>query len=308
MNELGLSTNLNEIELEIKWHKENAGKSIWEIGRRLNHVKENDLAHGQFSTWLKRVEIDHSTANRFMKVAEEIPHSAPVQNLGYSVLYLIATLPEEQKEIELKKANRGDPSTRRELEEVKRKLKEKESQLERAEQSEQIAIEKLEREQNKKPEVIEKEVEPKDYEEIKRTKQQLEETNKRLLNELGHIEKRNEVIEKEYQELVRQRNESEEDSEKYRQLNEEMKRMNNQLTDGQKKLKAQKEVYDLVRKANQLIVETAPLTYLVDTENILDNEYARKPIEKIIDNLRDMADRLDTSITQNIYEGEIISD
>lgn len=307
MNEIALSNNLNQIELEIQHHKELAGKSIWEIGRRLNHVKENDLAHGQFTNWVNSIGFHEREAQRFIKVATELPNTTTWSHLGNRALYLIATLPEEQREkehqLESGETKEVDKMTVRELQEVKQKLKEKESQLERAEQSEQIAIEKLEREQNKEPKVIEvfKEVEPEDYKHLKNSNQQLE-------NELNAIEQRNQFVEKEYEKLIQKSKEVDEDSEKYRQLNEEMKRMNNQLTDGQKKLKAQKEVYDLVRNANQLIAEVAPLTYLIDTENILDNKYARKPIEKIVNNLRDMADRLDTSINQNIYEGEIIND
>ncbi len=67
---------------------------------------------------------------------------------------------------------------------------------------------------------------------------------------------------------------------------------------GQKRIAAQKEVYDLVRNANRLIEEIAPLSYLVNTEEILDNEYAVKPIKKLIKNLNDITKRLNESINQ----------
>lgn len=53
MNEITLSNNLAQIELEISRHKQIAGQSIWEIGRRLNRIKENDLTHGQFINWVE---------------------------------------------------------------------------------------------------------------------------------------------------------------------------------------------------------------------------------------------------------------
>ena len=48
MQEITLSDNLAQIELEIAHHKQIAGQSIWEIGRRLNHVKENDWRMGNY--------------------------------------------------------------------------------------------------------------------------------------------------------------------------------------------------------------------------------------------------------------------
>ena len=61
---------------------------------RLNQVKENDLAHGQFGKWLDGVQINQSTANKMMKIVKELPNSYTYTNLGLTALDLIATLPE----------------------------------------------------------------------------------------------------------------------------------------------------------------------------------------------------------------------
>ncbi|WP_279386808.1 DUF3102 domain-containing protein [Streptococcus parauberis] len=80
-----------------------AGQSIWEIGRRLNHVKENDLAHGEFGKWLERIDFSQTVANQMMRVAREIPNSVMSQNIGVNALYLITTLPEDEKQAQLEK-------------------------------------------------------------------------------------------------------------------------------------------------------------------------------------------------------------
>ena len=91
MQEITLSDNLQQIELEINWHKENAGKSIWEIGRRLNHVKEHDLAHGQFMSWYQKIGMNPTFVKKAMKVAKEFSNWATLPNLSDNALYLIAT-------------------------------------------------------------------------------------------------------------------------------------------------------------------------------------------------------------------------
>lgn len=97
MQEIALSNNLSQIELEISHHKQIAGQSIWEIGRRLNHVKENDLAHGQFMEWYQSLGIDKDFASKSMKIAKELPNFETLRNLGTTALHLIATLPEEER-------------------------------------------------------------------------------------------------------------------------------------------------------------------------------------------------------------------
>lgn len=105
MNELQLSNDLTTIETEIKNYQNIAGQSIFEIGRRLKHVKENDLAHGEWSNWLKSVNLNRTQATKFIKVSEEFSDDSTWNQIGLSAMYMIATLPEEERTIEHKTSN-----------------------------------------------------------------------------------------------------------------------------------------------------------------------------------------------------------
>ncbi|MRW60266.1 DUF3102 domain-containing protein, partial [Staphylococcus aureus] len=59
---------------------------MFEIGRRLKHVKENDLAHREFGNWLKNINLDRTQAHRFIKVSEEIKDVGTYQHLGLRAL------------------------------------------------------------------------------------------------------------------------------------------------------------------------------------------------------------------------------
>ena len=61
LNEIKLSDDLTTIETEIKSYQNIAGQSIFEIGRRLKHVKENDLVHGELG--LERVRCRQDRFN-----------------------------------------------------------------------------------------------------------------------------------------------------------------------------------------------------------------------------------------------------
>ena len=169
MNELQLSNDLTTIETEIKSYQNIAGQSIFEIGRRLKHVKENDLAHGEFGKWLENLNLDWNTANRFMKVSSELPNSDTYHNLGSNALYLITTLPEPERTKEHTTSNgetkTPDEMTVRELRELKKQIKQRDeqnaqlqSQVEQAQRSEEIAKKQLEDAESREPEVVEKEI------------------------------------------------------------------------------------------------------------------------------------------------------
>ncbi|EGQ1629938.1 DUF3102 domain-containing protein [Staphylococcus pseudintermedius] len=169
MNELQLSNDLTTIETEIKSYQNIAGQSIFEIGRRLKHVKENDLAHGQFGKWLENINLDRTQAHRFIKVSEEIKDVGTYQHLGLRALSEIATLPEPERTKEhitsSGETKTPDEMTVRELRELKKQIKQRDeqnaqlqSQVEQAQRSESIALKQLEEAENREPEVIEREV------------------------------------------------------------------------------------------------------------------------------------------------------
>lgn len=168
MNEL--STDLNVITAEINSFKQIAGQSIWEIGRRLNYVKEHDLVHGQFIEWINSIGFDRTEAYRFMKVANELPNVDNWQHLSSRAIYLIATLPEEEKQEQVKRVENGETIKIKELETLKKQLKEKEKQIQNLSDVASDLDEKLSQERlNKKEKIVEKVIEkiPDDYEQLK---------------------------------------------------------------------------------------------------------------------------------------------
>lgn len=233
MNEIALSNNLPQIESEIREEKENVGKSFWEIGRRLNHVKENDLAHGQFLEWLKTMDIERTLAHRMMKVAKELPNVATLQHLGNRALYLLATLPDESRQEQIEKIEQGETPTVRELQEVKRKLKLKEQALEAVKGE-------LERTRLVKPteKVIEKEVIPDDYKATQELNKKLLAKNKELSESEQAANERVQIIESQLKELMDQRQEVDEKSAKYDELTRAIEQSQGQLDSYQKQVSA----------------------------------------------------------------------
>lgn len=210
MQEITLSNNLAQIELEINHHKQLAGQSIWEIGRRLNHVKEHDLTHGEFMNWLKRIDLNWAEANRMMKVAKELPNYSTLSNLGSTALYLIATLPDEAKQEQIERIEQGDNPTVRELQEVRRQLNlskaDNEELRQKNERLAEQALKGLEKKTVTK-EVV-KEVVPDDYTATKQLNNTLLEKNKNLVDELDSVKRSLKLKEASYQLLEKETSEA----------------------------------------------------------------------------------------------------
>lgn len=300
MNEITLSNNLSQIELEISHHKQIAGQSIWEIGRRLNHVKENDLAHGQFLEWLTKMNIERTEAHRMMKVAEELPNVATLQHLGTTALHLIATLPEEEKEEQIQRIEDGDTPTVRELQEVKKKLK----LSKQANKLLQAENEKIKSSKIKVKETI-KEVVPDDYKATQDLNKQLLEKNKELSKTVKAMEEHSEFIEKQLADILAQREEVDKKSAQYDELTRAIEESQGQLNSVQKQISAYKNITSLLQKGNDFLASMGGLIY-ADEEKVLKADgIIRNEFDSFISRgLRFFNDLNDIRKESNILEGE----
>lgn len=292
MQEIALSNNLSQIELEISHHKQIAGQSIWEIGRRLNHVKENDLAHGQFMNWLRKVEIDHTSAKRMMKIANELPNSATLHHLGATALYLIATLPEEERKNQINRLEQGDSLTVRELQTIKKKYSKALGRIAELEASEPQPKEVV------KEVIKEVRVTPPDYQEAI---QKARETKARF----EAYAERNAFLEQQLQDFYAKRAEVDEKSAKYDELTKAIQQSQGELDATQSKIGSYKNLLSFLRKGNEMLLHMGGLVY-VDEERIINSDtQIRKEFEQLQQSVNRLAEDLNRMVQgeNDIIEG-----
>lgn len=312
MKDLSLNIRANEIhEKAVGFYKisEQYGyKFLMEVKTIRDEKLYKELGFKTFEEYtLQAFNYSRETISKRIKSAEVFGEEniEALRYLGTQKVNELATMPEEQRNnviengIETNNGNKSiDEATTRELEEYKKQLKQRDeqnaqlqSQVEQAQRSEEIAKKQLEDAESREPEVIEKYMEPEDYQETKNALAQSRHQQKL-------IEQRNEKLEKDIKDMEQRRDEVSEKSQKYDELNKALGDMNRKLDDGQRRLKAQKEVYDLVKKSEELIKEIAPMTYFIHDEYILSNEYAIKPIKKIAGDLLDLSQKLNKQISK----------
>ncbi|MFS9232767.1 DUF3102 domain-containing protein [Streptococcus parasanguinis] len=300
MNEITLSNNLSQIELEISHHKQIAGQSIWEIGRRLNHVKEHNLAHGEFREWHESLGLDKDFAYKSMKIAKELPNVETLRHLGTTALHLIATLPEEEKQEQIQRIEDGDTPTVRELQEVKKKLKlsQQTNELLRGE-NEALKASKVE-----VREII-KEVVPDDYGATRELNKRLLVKNQELSDSMQAMKERSDFITNKLNEMMAQRAEADKKSAQYDELTRAIEESRGQLNNVQKQISAYKNITSLLQKGNDFLASMGGLIY-ADEKNVLKADgIVRDEFDSFISRgLRFFNDLNDIRKENNILEGE----
>lgn len=302
MNEIALSDNLAQIEYEIREHKAKIGQSIWEIGRRLKHVKENDLAHGQFLDWVERIGIARNEAQKYIKIVNELsPNYETFNNLGLSALYLIATLPDEERQTQLDRIENGDNPTVRELQEVKRQLKLSQADNERLKaQNEKLAEQAL----SKTEKVVEKEVIPHDYKATQDLNKQLIGKNKDLADELESVKRSLRLKEASYEMLEKETSEALALKESIEHLRADKEKLENSVTN----------IFNLSKLVTKFEdffdEEMAPLRFKTLIQGIGKDAQIEK-LRDILTLTENWLDEMNKIIPENgriIIEGEIINE
>lgn len=297
MNEIQLSKDINILTAEINSYKQIAGQSIWEIGRRLNYVKENDLAHGEFSKWVSEIGIQEREAQRFMKIANELPNATTWSALGTRALYLIATLPEEERTkehiTEKGEAKTPDEMTVRELQELKKQLKAKDKQIDNLSD----VINDMSVQQ---PEVVEKEIViekiPDDYNFFKGNYEAAK-TNYEF------YKKQNEEIRQEMKALEeRIKNESTNDS-----LKEELSELKKAKFEISQKEQSYERITALERNVESFIQSNSGVKYSKDFQILSLNQEALANLENCLDRLSSWVKEIKSELpNKKIIEGELL--
>lgn len=259
MNELELSNDLTQITTEIRTYQTIGGQAIFEIGRRLKKVKEEDLAHGQYLSWLESINMNRGQATKFIKVADEFSNGSTSNHLGVEALYLIATMPEEEREkpqqLESGETKKPDEMTVKELRETKRKLKSSEETIERQSKM----IDDL---NEREPETIEKEITvervPDDYHFYKSNYKDYKKQNEQLRSEMKQLEKLQQ--------------ESSRDANADRKQEEELQRLQRE---------ADINVYKFILSANDFVKEQSVTAYDSGSIASATDETKEKLIESI---------------------------
>lgn len=293
MNEITLSNDLNILTAEITGFKRLAGQSIFEIGYRLKHIKEHNLTHGQFENWLRSVNIEPSSARKMITIAEELTSNRSTLNdLGLSALYLIATLPEEERKNQINRLEQGDSLTVRELQTIKKKYSKALGRIAELEASEPQPKEVV------KEVIKEVRVTPPDYQEAI---QKARESKARF----EAYAERNAFLEQQLQDFYAKRAEVDEKSAKYDELTKAIQQSQGELDATQSKIGSYKNLLSFLRKGNEMLLHMGGLVY-VDEERIINSDaQIRKEFEQLQQSVNRLAEDLNRMVQgeNNIIEG-----
>jgi Protein of unknown function (DUF3102). len=326
---------LETIEGEILFYKQQTAIGIMEIGKRLIEAKAQ-MKHGEWGVWLEeKVEFTQSTANKFMKCASEFSNSESVRNLGSKKLFLLLSLPLDEREEFISAHHEVNGETKtvedmttRELQQAIKEKKEAEKKAQEAENKAKQLEQQLEEEKTKpkEKEIVTKTVEVDKTDPLLKIElDNAKKIQKELLDEYSNFKTRSRIenerlkgelqLEKEMSEATKKRIEFLESKEKeYGDLQKGIYLLTKEKDSISRQVSSGTELSGLIFNIQSFINEyLAPISYSRALRETHDCDVVQENLIEIIEVVeewcREMRTHLinkDTSDDTILIEGEVI--
>lgn len=290
------TTEIKQIELEIKFYKNQTVQSVFEVGERLIRAK-SIVPHGEWENWLnEKVDFSQERARQIMIVTKEYSNSKTSWNISFDKMFMLTSLKSEERETFIEDNPVEDMTTR----ELRQAIKEK-KELE----------EKVKELEEREPEIVEKTIEkiPDDYEYLKDSNEKLRKESIRLNHliedkdiEINYAKQEKEILE-------RKARLNEKDSNKYKQLQNQIENLSKQKDDLGRQVRAATELSGFaVRMEKFLKNDLAPIKYSRALREAKDDEIVKENLKDIVDRVQEWCNEMyQYTSDENIIYTEVIT-
>lgn len=309
MNEITLSNDLNVLTTEIFNYQQLGGQVIFEIGKRLKHIKENDLVHGEWTRYCEEtLKTSRYYVNKYIKVYEKLKDTDRNFSFGLNKMYEIATMEDEQREQAITKGIPTDEgyksiekATQKEMSIYKRNAEEAEQRAIKAEQAKQQAETQAQAER-KERERLERE-----NEELANRDPEIREVVIEDETKINELQSRLKSFQEKIDLLEREKNKNADDLNAFNSLKDQINSLYTEKDDVIRQIESAGTIGKFIAKVEKSFQDDlAPIKYTRALRESADNEAVIKAVDDILKMVEDWVLEIRKEVPETIKYTEVI--